>query len=366
MRFGKMWKQGRQNLLRWYAGQKRDLPWRQHRGFSRDAILYRVWVSEIMLQQTTVAAVVPYFERFMARFPTVRELAEAPDTEVLRLWAGLGYYSRARNLKRAAESVVQAGAFPITVAEWRELPGVGPYTAGAVCSIALGMPAALVDGNVERVLSRLFRIQDRTPRKTKIWQAAQAEVDAIVAEGGDPGDFNQALMELGATICRPENPGCGVCPLAKVCGVGSGVAAARPGEWKVYPVRKARRAMVILKDHRVVFQNHKGEIFLVVQDGKGPMRWLKGFWDLPEGKKRPSSNSAVGLSVSTTITHHKIQRTLIFAKPGTKPPGTKKGRWVALEEVLSPAYSTLPVGAAARKSLQAIARSKLLRPMARL
>ena len=198
-------------LLGWYDANKRAMPWRR----TKDP--YRIWLSEVMLQQTTVATVIGYFERFLERFPDVRALARADEAAVLRLWAGLGYYSRARNLHRAAKAVVEehAGRFPRTLQGLRSLPGVGRYTAAAVASIAFGLPAELVDGNVIRVYARLFALRGdpRSPAlQEKVWTLAAEHLDH-----GRPGDWNQALMELGATVCSPVGPECGRCPLSKSC-----------------------------------------------------------------------------------------------------------------------------------------------------
>ena len=196
-------------LIRWYRRNRRDLPWRR----TNDP--YAIWISEVMLQQTTVPTIAPRWQRFLHRFPTVGALAQAPEREVLAEWAGLGYYARARNLCRAAKRIVSAGAFPRTAVEWRALPGVGPYTAAAIASICFGEPAAVVDGNVARVLSRLeaLRLDPRSPAGSRrLRSAAQALLDH-----GAPGEFNQALMELGATVCTPRAPRCPDCPLGASC-----------------------------------------------------------------------------------------------------------------------------------------------------
>jgi A/G-specific adenine glycosylase len=205
---------GRQ-LLTWYAEHKRDLPWRK----SLDP--YAVWVSEMMLQQTQVATVIPFFERWMQRFPDVGALARADESDVLHAWQGLGYYSRARNLRRAAELIMQrhAGRVPDDVSVLRALPGIGPYSAGAISSIAYGRAEPLVDGNVVRVLARLFALRgdpNRAPLKAELWKLAHLLVRSLVP-GALPGDFNQALMELGATVCTPRAPRCEVCPLSGHC-----------------------------------------------------------------------------------------------------------------------------------------------------
>lgn len=205
-------------LLSWYDRHHRRLPWRLpprevRNGASPDP--YRVWLSEIMLQQTTVSAVKPYFERFMARWPTVEALANADTDDVMKAWAGLGYYSRARNLKKCAETVMDrhGGAFPDTEEELKRLPGIGDYTAAAIAAISFGRPAAVVDGNVERVIARLHAIETPLP-------AAMAEIRHIVQRlvpEDRPGDFAQAMMDLGATICTPRSPSCILCPVRESC-----------------------------------------------------------------------------------------------------------------------------------------------------
>jgi len=200
-------------LLAWYDRDRRDLPWRVLPGEPADP--YKVWLSEIMLQQTTVAAVKPYFLGFLARWPNVGRLAQASGEEVMRAWAGLGYYSRARNLHACAKIVAGPlkGKFPDTVAGLQDLPGIGPYTGAAVAAIAFGRPAAAIDGNSERVLARLFSIDTPLP-------AARSEIKAKAAKivpFERPGDFAQAMMDLGAMICSPKRPSCGICPLLKFC-----------------------------------------------------------------------------------------------------------------------------------------------------
>ncbi|WP_439814069.1 A/G-specific adenine glycosylase [Zavarzinia sp. CC-PAN008] len=220
----------RADLLAWYDTARRRLPWRADPGVAADP--YRVWLSEIMLQQTTVAAVAPYFARFLARWPDVGALAAAPQEEVLREWAGLGYYARARNLHACAQAVAAGGGrFPADVAALRALPGVGAYTAGAIAAIAFGIEAGAVDGNVERVLARVLAV-DQPPAETRrrVTQAA-----AALARGPRPGDLLQAMMDLGATLCTPRSPACALCPVRPHCaGFRAGLAADLP--------RKAARA----------------------------------------------------------------------------------------------------------------------------
>jgi A/G-specific adenine glycosylase len=214
-------------LLGWYDVQRRDLPWRAKPGERSDP--YRVWLSEIMLQQTTVKAVAPYFKSFLARWPTVQALAAAPRDDVLAAWAGLGYYSRARNLHACARVIAETG-FPATEAGLRKLPGVGPYTAGAIAAIAFGEPVAAVDGNVERVLSRVFALETALPAaKPMIRQLA-----AKLTPAARPGDYAQAVMDLGATICTPRSPSCLVCAVRAFC------AAAAKGEAERFPLKAAK------------------------------------------------------------------------------------------------------------------------------
>ena len=205
----------RRTLLRWYDGSKRDLPWRSN------ADPYGVWVSEIMLQQTRVAAVLDHYARFMKRFPTIQTLAAAREPSVLAVWSGLGYYHRARRMHQAAKMIVRArdGKFPRTAEEWRTLPGIGRYTAAAIASIAFGEAVASVDGNVERVLGRVF---GSAQSREAAWQQAETLLDRY-----RPGDFNQAMMELGATVCTPRTPRCPLCPLNAWC-ESRGAIAVRP------------------------------------------------------------------------------------------------------------------------------------------
>ena len=239
-------------LLAWYEAERRDLPWRY--GPRKKADPYRIWLSEIMLQQTTVKAVVPYFERFVARWPTVVTLAAAPLEEVLQLWAGLGYYSRARNLKACADAVVRdfGGAFPRAEKELLELPGIGPYTAAAITAIAFGEKATPVDGNVERVVSRLFAVRQPLP-------AAKSEIRRLAATltpSRRAGDFAQAMMDLGAEICTPKNPSCLVCPLQQDC------AANARGLADVLPVKAKKLARPSRYGIAFLVQREDGAVLL--------------------------------------------------------------------------------------------------------
>jgi len=216
-------------LLTWYDAEARGLPWRSPPGSGRRTEPYRVWLSEVMLQQTTTAHAAPYFHAFTGRWPTVADLAAAPDADVMAAWAGLGYYARARNMLKAARAVAadNGGVFPDTEAGLLALPGVGAYTAAAVAAIAFGRAANVVDGNVERVMARLFAVETPLP-------AARPELRRLAASlvaDDRPGDWAQALMDLGAVICRPKSPSCGRCPVSAFC------AAFRTDDPARYPLR---------------------------------------------------------------------------------------------------------------------------------
>jgi len=225
-------KQFRAALLGWFATYQRNLPWR------RDSDPYRIWISEIMLQQTRVVAVIPYFEKFCARFPEVRSLAEAEEAEVLRMWSGLGYYSRARNLQAAAQQIVRehGGTFPATEEHIRALRGIGKYTTNAILSIAFGEKHAVVEGNVARVVARLEAIRGDL-REGARWESLQRTADRLLSPEA-PGNWNQAMMELGATICAPRSPQCLLCPVAKFC------RARKLGIQELIPEKRKKRATV--------------------------------------------------------------------------------------------------------------------------
>ena len=222
---------------------------------------YRVWLSEVMLQQTTVTAVKPYFAKFLALWPTVSDLAAAPSEEVMAAWAGLGYYARARNLKNGAEAVaaLHGGRFPATEAALKTLPGIGDYTAAAVAAIAFDEPAAVMDGNVERVISRFFAISDPLPGSKP---AMKAKV-AMVTPTERPGDFAQAMMDLGATICTPKRPACALCPLREDC------RALREGDPELFPVKAAKKEKPVRRAAAFVALSPQGRILLQRRPEKG-------------------------------------------------------------------------------------------------
>jgi A/G-specific adenine glycosylase len=243
--------QFRSQLLGWFGTYQRDLPWRR----TRDP--YRIWISEVMLQQTRVAAVLPYFEIFCARFPNVRSLADAPETEVLRMWSGLGYYSRARNLLMAAQQIVRehGETFPTTEKELRALRGIGQYTTNAILSIAFGEKHAVLDGNVARVVARLDAIRGDL-REGMRWESLQQTAQHLLARES-PGNWNQAMMELGATICTPRAPQCLLCPVAEFC------RARKLGIQELIPEKRKKRATVDVMLAAAVFADARGRCVLL-------------------------------------------------------------------------------------------------------
>lgn len=266
-------------LLNWYDVNKRDLPWRR----SRDP--YHIWVSEIMLQQTRVDTVIPYFHRFIERFPTIEALADAPEDDVLKCWEGLGYYSRARNLQSAARQITEqyGGVMPSGKEEVAGLKGVGPYTAGAIRSIAFNIPAAAVDGNVMRVLSRYFLIEDDI-MKIKTRTRMEELVLTLVPEGR-ASDFTQALMELGALICTPKSPKCLVCPAMEHCaGRLEGKEESLPVKTKAKPPRPEHRLSAIVEGTGV----HEGKILIRKRPAAG---LLAGMWELPHIEVPPGASA---------------------------------------------------------------------------
>lgn len=241
----------RKNLLSWFRQFQRDLPWRR----THDP--YPIWLSEIMLQQTRVAAVIPYYEQFLARFPTVEALASAPEEEVLRLWSGLGYYSRVRNLQKAAQEIVakHEGRFPCDLEQALALPGIGAYTAAAILSIAYQKKLAVLDGNVARVLARLGALRGEL-RANGTWNNLQTTADQLL-DGKSPRDWNQAMMELGATLCTPRSPQCLLCPVGEFC------EARKKGLADVIPEKRAKRGTVEVTLAALVLSDSRGNTLLL-------------------------------------------------------------------------------------------------------
>jgi len=325
-------------LLAWYRRTRRDLPWRANRD------PYRVWVSEIMLQQTQVERVKDYFQRFLARFPTVESLARAPEREVLRLWEGLGYYRRARQLHAAAKQIVadHDGRFPRDVATLRQLPGVGRYTAGAIASIAFGAREPILEANSRRVFARLVA-HDQPVGGTgdePLWEVAASLVPAA-----DPGGFNQAIMDLGAVVCTPTQPLCDRCPLAGSC------AARATGRVAEIPRTPPRRAPQTVRETALVVCY--GDRVLVERRAAGS--WWEGLWDFPmadvaakaiRGDRRLSS-------IEYTVTHHRITREIVSRRVKAPPATGRNRRLVAI-----PTLARLAMTAPGRRIAQLLARGE--------
>ncbi|MBL8878307.1 MAG: A/G-specific adenine glycosylase [Phycisphaerales bacterium] len=341
-------------LLRWYDKSRRALPWRE----TSDP--YRVWLSEVMLQQTRVETVIDYYARFTRTFPTVQALAIAPLDDVLRLWSGLGYYSRAKNLHAAARAIVNQydGEFPTDAAALRALPGVGRYTAGAIASIAFGRRAAVVDGNVKRVLARLLNLQTPIDDRAVVeglWLVAEALTPAR-----RPGDFNQAIMELGATVCLPRQPACAMCPLRAHC------AALRKDSVASVPARVSKRpprlieaaALAVWRDDRLLAMP------------RPPRGLLGGLWRLPQidgispgatpREIAEAFGDAHGLRVEAArfvgeVKHQFTHRTLCLrihaaaAAAGARWGGVKSGRWVTPAE-----FELLPISTLDRRVIEVV------------
>lgn len=314
-------------LLRWYRKHKRDLPWR------RTTDPYAIWVSEAMLQQTTVAAVIPYWQRFLARFPNVAALARAKEEDVLAMWTGLGYYRRAKALREGAIKVLERhmGVVPGDRESLLALPGVGPYTAGAIASVAFGHPEPVVDGNVKRVFARLFAIRKNGATvEKKYWSIARALV-----EGPHPGDLNQALMELGATVCTPRSPECARCPVKTSC------RARTLGRQESFPVAAARKPVQDVAV-AVAWIERNGRVLL---ERKNPGSPLRGTWDLPlvPGlKSRIGLNATMGAPIATvrhTILTRRLTIAIVPVRLEGLTPRTTSLRWVRPSEIRTVATS---------------------------
>jgi A/G-specific adenine glycosylase len=318
-------------LLRWYAVDKRRLPWRATAGERADP--YRVWLSEVMLQQTTVAAVRPYFDAFTARWPTVAALAAAPDAEVMSAWAGLGYYARARNLIACARSVAteHGGQFPQDEAALARLPGIGRYTSAAIAAIAFGRRAVVVDGNVERVVARLFAVAEPLP-------GARAQLHALadrITPQGPSGDFAQALMDLGATVCTPRGPACERCPLASIC------AARVTGEPERFPVKAAKRRRPV-REGTAYWLEHDGHVLLVRRPRTG---LLGGMAALPSDAAPADADWEEGGSVDHVFTHFSLSMRLLCAAASSREA---QGMWWPVARIGEAGLPTLYAKLAAR------------------
>lgn len=328
------------HLLTWYDAHARTLPWRAAPG-TKSPDPYRVWLSEIMLQQTTVAAVAPRFAAFVARWPTVAALAATDEAELMAAWAGLGYYARARNLHACARAVVAAGGFPESEAGLRALPGIGAYTAAAIAAIAFGERAVVVDANVARVVARLFALEVPLPAGHR---AIRAATDAITPDVR-AGDFAQAMMDLGSAICTPRAPRCLACPLAQAC------AGYRSGTPEAYPRRIAKAA----KPQRygtVFWLEHDARVLLVRRPGKGLLGGMRalptGAWnDAPPGLADPPVPGAwrtIGGTVAHVFTHFRLELALAVARGDGHSGG---GEWWPVADLDSAGLPTVFAKAAA-------------------
>ena len=338
-------------LLNWYDAHRRDLPWRAPPGERADP--YAVWLSEIMLQQTTVATVKPYFLDFLARWPSVEALAQASIEAVLAQWAGLGYYARARNLHRCAGIVTQEhrGRFPSEEAALLRLPGIGPYTAAAIAAIAFDAPCVAVDGNVERVVSRLFAI-DAPEREAK---AIIREKAASLLETPRSGDFAQAMMDLGATICAPRAPACEVCPLEAFC------EARRMGEPERYPVRR-KRAQKPLRRGAIFILRRGEEVLLRRRPLSGLFGGMSAFPSTPLTRDIAQAD-ALGFApcdavwrplaepVGHVFTHFSLSATVYVARTRSKSTPGPDCRWAARINLDKEGLPTLMRKAALRAGL---------------
>jgi len=330
-------------LTSWFKKNQRGLTWR----LTRDP--YRIWISEVMLQQTQVATVIPYYEKFLEAFPSLPQLAKAPEEQILHLWSGLGYYSRARNLHRGAQYLLEVhqGIFPQTREALLKIPGIGPYTAGALLSIAFNLKEALVDGNVERVFSRYYGFTapiDTPSAKKFFWTQAER----LVTQASSPRLFNQGLMELGSLVCTKANPQCGICPLAASC------MAFKKNLTGKLPFKKTKRPYESLHQIKFIFEK-KGKWWL---KKNGLEDWWSGLWDFPTYTVPEGMPPLKGIEkvlkqyqpvawkelshVKHTVTHHKLQVIPLYLRVRQAPPF--EGQWFPPEEI-----SQLPVSALVKK-----------------
>lgn len=318
--------------MEWYQAARRDLPWRR----TRDP--WRILLSEVMLQQTRVPVVIPYYEKFLDRYPTPEALAAAPEAEFLALWSGLGYYARARNLERAARAIAGRGAFPRSYEELVALPGVGEYTAAAVASIAFGLPYAVLDGNVLRVLSRTTAEKgDIGSQAVRVRLKEQAQ---LLLDPKRAGEFNQAVMELGATVCLPKNPQCLLCPWRDHCeSRAQGIQDQLPVKLrKRDPLKLSQRLFVVEKDRSVLMR----------QRGAAEKR-LQGFWELPEARELPHAAPGERLGeFRHTITRHDYSIEVFSAEVVRAPKGFV---WIPYAKL-----DSQPVATMTRKALRAAGR----------
>jgi A/G-specific adenine glycosylase len=329
-------------LLSWYDRHRRVLPWRARRGQTADP--YAVWLSEIMLQQTTVTAVAPYYLKFLERWPTVTALARAPLDDVLKMWAGLGYYARARNLHACAKAVADqhGGQFPQEEAALLALPGIGDYTAAAVAAIAFDQPAVPVDGNIERVVTRLFVVQEQLP-------AAKPTIRALawdIAPAKRHGDFAQAMMDLGAMICTPKKPACALCPFQSAC-----KAFAR-GDQESFPRKAAKREGKLRRGAAFVVLRDDGALLVRTRPAKG---LLGGMTEVPTTEWRADFDDDAALdhaplktkwrrlpaSVNHVFTHFPLQLTVYVSRVTKRTAAPAGMRFIAADQITGDAFPSI-------------------------
>ncbi|WP_313388994.1 A/G-specific adenine glycosylase, partial [Rhodospirillum rubrum] len=321
-----------ERLLDWYRRNARTLPWRAPFGERTDP--YRVWLSEVMLQQTTVPAVIPYFQAFLARWPTVTDLAAAPLDEVLTAWAGLGYYARARNLHKCAQTIAtwRDGTFPATEDELHTLPGIGTYTAAAIAAIAFGQPAVVMDGNIERVMARLFAETEPLPQGKKALYARAAQLTPTA----HPGEHAQALMDLGATLCTPRKPACGLCPWRDPClGRRLGLAETLPAKApkKLKPTRCGIAFWVTRPDGTVLLRRRpeSGLLGGMIEVPSTP--WREDPWTLAEARAEaplPAEWVPLAGRVRHTFTHFHLDLDVVAGRVGAR--ANARGLWVPFDQ----------------------------------
>lgn len=330
----------REALLYWYDQHARDLPWRQEQD------PYRIWLSEIMLQQTRVETVIPYYKRFLANYPDAAALSAAKEEEVLKLWEGLGYYARARNFHEAVQEVQSRykGFVPSKPEDFRRLPGVGDYTAAAVMSIAFDIPLAAVDGNVKRVVSRLFNLQGDLQKQAAVKNIKQRAADLL--DTNRPGDFNQALMDLGASICTPRSPSCSDCPLKSYCHAWSYDTVS------AIPPKKSQKPLPLVEITAVIIL--KREKCLIRQRPRDGL--LGSLWELPTLGPDTLSAAQVTLEEELAVLHHQFShlrwKVSVFKGNLTgEPPAKTPWRWVTAAELI-----TLPFPTVYHPAVEAIRR----------
>ncbi len=334
-------------LLAWYDRHRRKLPWRAGKGERPDP--YRVWLSEIMLQQTTVRAVAPYYARFLARWSDVRALAAAPIEDVLKAWAGLGYYARARNLHACARAVVErhGGIFPATETELHTLPGVGSYTAAAIAAIAFDAPASPVDGNIERVMARLFAVEQPLPGAKPELRRLAREVTPLQRAG----DFAQAMMDLGATICTPKRPACALCPWNQSC------AAFARGDAETFPRRTPKREGALRRGAAFVAHRTDGYLLVRTRPAKGLLggmtevpttEWTSDFDERGALKSAPRLAGSAAIAwrrlpgvVRHVFTHFPLELSVYVTELPPTARAPKNARWIKTSELDDEAFPSL-------------------------